>query len=66
MTERQHKAVAAWWSQLRDMAAARAEFYAAGFTVAFSCIGWAQLRQLLPDMADALGRSIIARHRLRA
>lgn len=66
LTARQHAAIAAWWSRLRTRQAALAEFEAAGFLVGFSCVGWAQLRQLLPDMAEVLGRSILTRHRLRA
>lgn len=47
------------------MRAIAAEFQAAGFEVAFSCVSWQEMRKLLPDMAEVIGRSVIARHRIR-
>ena len=69
LTEAQHLALAKWWAEHgvgADHRSRVAEFLAAGFTVAFSCVSWRELRADLPDMAEVMGRSIIARHRLRA
>ncbi len=42
------------------------EFTACGFDTGYSCVTWQELRNLLPNVADVLGHSIAARHRLRS
>jgi hypothetical protein len=79
LTDKQHAAVDRWWSTLADKAASEKpggpaparkalvrEFNACGFSSGFSCVSWGELRTLLPNVAEALGQSIITRHRLRA
>ena len=69
LTEAQHVALDKWWAEHglgADHRSRVAEFHAAGFKVAFSCISWRELRAGLPDMAEVMGRSIMVRHRVRA
>lgn len=55
-----------FWRTLPDRKAVVREYLACGFTTVYSCISWKELRATLPDMAEVMGHSIIARHRLRA
>jgi hypothetical protein len=73
LTDKQHAAIASWWHSApsssdatRNIRLLAAEFRAAGFEIAFSCVSWRELREQLPEMAEVLGKSVIARHRLRA
>jgi hypothetical protein len=65
LTAAQDAAVARWWSEQTPKVLAAA-WRAAGFTTIYSMIGWDELKRTMPDVAAALGRSIISRYGLRA
>lgn len=60
LSEKRHAEVAALWegyTRKERMAA----FRAAGFVEGYSIVSWPELRRLLPDMAEVLGKSILRR-----
>ncbi len=61
---KQHSAVARWWAA-QDQKTIAAAWYAAGFTTIYSCMGFYELTSRLPDVAAAIGRSVIDRYQLR-
>lgn len=64
LTEEQHATLSTWWDEQPRKVVQQA-YYAAGFMVAYSCMGWRELRREFPDMAEVIGASVIQRHRLR-